>query len=118
MKQIISLLFLIALASCTDMTTSENINVEPPATKPSNVDTNDSTFLKINITGENYAISFLKETDVTNHITELETFLEKNKDRINKDKVVVTGLADSKNKQNILDLLARYGVTRFHHNSN
>ncbi|HUS02078.1 MAG TPA: hypothetical protein VMY77_10145 [Chitinophagaceae bacterium] len=117
MRQIIISLFLIGFTSCNEMTQPKPVVVEAPESKPS-IDAVDSSFLKIKIGGDNYSISFFNETYPTKNINELETFLKKNIDRINKNKVLVTGLGNSEKKQSLLDLFSRYGISKFHANSN
>lgn len=93
------------------------IVVEAPKTNPSNRDVNDPSFLKIKVFNDNYAISFLNKILQTNNINVLETFLQKNKDLINKDKVLVIGFENSAKYKNFVNLLSKYGITKFRVNS-
>lgn len=87
--------------------------VYAPATKPSIPNLKDPAFLVINIQEEKYAISFLNKKVLANNISDLKTFLQKNKSKINKDKVFVAGFNNSETQKRFMKLLSNYGITKF-----
>ena len=119
MRQTLVPLFLLGLIGCNEMTQSksEPVIVIAPESKPSNFETNDSSFLKIKIQNENYKISFLNKNLSIENNNALDTFLQKNKNQINKDKVLVTGFENTEKYKYFKDLLSKYGISKFRVNT-
>ena len=119
MRQILIPLFLLVLISCTETTQSksEPLVVVLPESKPTNFETADSSFLKIKIQNENYEILFLNTPSKIKSLNALDSFLQKNKDRLDKDKVLVTGFENNENYKGFKDLLSKYGISKFRVNS-
>jgi hypothetical protein len=119
MRQILVPLFLLVLISCNEMTQfkSEPVIIVAPESKPTNFVINDSSFLKIKIQNEKYEILFMNTPSTINGINALDTFLQKNKDLLDKDKVVVTGFENDKKFKAFKDLLLKYGISKFRINS-
>ena len=115
MRQIISFLFFIVLTSCYEKTQpkSEPIIVVAPKSKPSNSGGNDPSFLKIKIQNDNYEISLLNKILSTDNINTLDSFIRKNKDLINKDKVFVAGFENEDKYKKFKDLLSKHGISKF-----
>jgi hypothetical protein len=113
------LLVLIVLLSCNEMTESksEPVIVVTPQFKPTNFETNDSSFLKIKIQNENYEVVFLNIPSTIKSINALDSFLQKNKDLLDKDKVLVTGFVNDEKDKGFKDLLLKYGISKFRVNS-
>ena len=95
----------------------KTITVFAPESKASNFETSDSSFLKIKIQNENYEISFLNKILSINNINMLDTFMQKNKDLIDKDKVLVAGFENIEMYKNFKDLLLKYGISKFRVNT-
>ena len=119
MRQILIPLYLLVFISCNEMTqsksTPEIINL--PESKPTNFETNDSSFLKIKIKNENYETLFLNIPSTFKTINSLDSFLQKNKDRLDKNKVLVTGFDNNEKYQDFKNLLLKYGISKFRVNS-
>ena len=95
------------------------VMVEAPKTKPSNADIfKDQAFLIINIRDENYIITFMNQTLPIDHLSDLDAFLQRNKSKINKDKVFVAGFTNSDKQKPFVKLLAKNGISKFRVNSN
>lgn len=90
----------------------ETIFVEAPESKPTNFETNDSSFLKIYILNNNYEILFLNRPSSVKSINALDSFLQKNKDLINKDKVLVRGFENTEKNKSFKKLLLKYGISK------
>lgn len=119
MRQILIPLSLLVLISCNGMKQSKpkQINIVAPESKPTNFETNDSSCLKINIQNENFEILFLNTASTIKNINALDSFLLHNKDRLNKDKVLVTGFENNEQFKGFKDLLLKYGISKFGVNS-
>ena len=119
MRQILIPLYLLVFISCNEMTqsksTPEIINL--PESKPTNFETNDSSFLKIKIKNENYETLFLNIPSTFKTINSLDSFLQKNKDRLDKNKVLVTGFDNNEKYDDFKNLLLKYGISKFRVNS-
>ena len=107
-------MIVIAFASCNLMTQSksEPSIVHGPESKPSNFETNDSSFLKLKIKGNKFEIQFLKNVSVAENINDLDAFFQKNQKLINREKIIVTGLDTTRNNKDFRDLLAKYGISK------
>ncbi|MBC7749077.1 MAG: hypothetical protein H7Z76_10975 [Methylotenera sp.] len=119
MRQILIFLFLFVLISCDEMTQSKSVPeiIDLPESKPTNFETDDSSFLKIIIQNENYKILFLNTPSTIKSINSLDSFLQKNKELLDKDKVLVTGFENNKKHKDLKDLLLKYGISKFRVNS-
>jgi hypothetical protein len=119
MRQILVPLFLLVLISCNEkkQSKSEAVIVVAPESKPSNFETNDSSYLKIKIQNENYEILFLNTASTIKSINALDTFLQKNKSLLDKDKVLVTGFENVEKYKDFKDLLLKYGISKFRVNT-
>ena len=115
MRQILIPLYLIVFISCNEMTqskpTPEIINL--PESKPTDFETNDSSFLKIKIKNENYETFFLNIPSTFKTINSFDSFLQKNKDRLDKNKVLVTGFDNNEKYEDFKNLLLKYGISKF-----
>ena len=119
MRQILISLFLIVLISCDAMTQSKSASeiIDLPESKPTNFETDDSSFLKIKIQNEHYEILFLNTPSTIKNINGLDSFLQKNKELLDKDKVLVTGFENNEKHKDLKDLLLKYGISKFRVNS-
>ena len=119
MKLIILTALLFGLISCDEMTqtNSESRTIILPASKPSNFETNDSSFLKIEIQDESYQILFLKRIFTVKSINALDNFLMENKGLVNKEKVIVTGFENNEKQKDFKALLLKYGISKFRVNT-
>ncbi|MEQ1555151.1 MAG: hypothetical protein ABL929_13280 [Ferruginibacter sp.] len=119
MKKLILPLFIIGLISCYEGNKSktENITVFAPESKPTNFETKDSSFLKIEIKDVKFEINFLNKATKVENLNDFKSFLENNKGQINKDKVVVTGFDTLKNNEDFKNLLKEFEITKFYTNS-
>lgn len=120
MRQILFILLLITLASCNIgvQSKAEPVIIETPPSKPTNFETNDSSFLKIKIQKESYQISFLNGNLSVNTIEGLDSFLRKNNHLINKENVLVTGeFTNTEKDKKFVDLLSKFGVSKFRVNT-
>lgn len=119
MRQILISLFLFVLISCDEMTQSKSGPkiIDLPESKPTNFETDDSSFLKIIIQNENYKILFLNTPSTIKSINSLDSFLQKNKELLDKDKVLVTGFKNNEKHKGFKDLLLKYGISKFIVNS-
>lgn len=114
MKLLIPSFILIASTSCqlaTSYSNADPVAVTTPESKASNFETNDSSFLQLKIKEDKFEIDFLKKVSVFNSMDELDAFLQKNQNRINKSKVVITHFDTTNNS--LVTLLAKFGITRF-----
>lgn len=120
MRQIQFILLLITLVSCNIgvQSKAKPVIIETPVTKPTNFETNDSSFLKIKIQKQDYQISFLNENLSINYIDGIDSFLRKNNQSINKEKVVVTGeFTNTEKGKKLVHLLSKYGISKFRVNT-
>ena len=119
MRQILIPLFLLILVSCNEMTQSKSgpVIINLPISKPTNFETNDSSFLKIKIQNENYEILFLNMLSTIKSINSLDSFLQKNKDLLDKNKGLVTGFENKEKYKGFTDLLLKYGISKFRVNT-
>ena len=115
MRQLILSIIVIASTSCNLVTQSksEQAIIIAPETKPSNFETNDSSFLKLKIREDKFEIDFLKKVSVIDNMNNLDTFFQNNKTLINPEKVVVTGFDTSGQNKDLKDLLLKYGISKF-----
>lgn len=95
--------------------TPEIINL--PESKPTNFVTNDSSFLKIKIKNENYETLFLNITSTFKNINSLDSFLQQNKNLLDKSKVLVSGFDNNEKYEGFKNLLLKYGISKFRVNS-
>ena len=119
MRQILIHLFYLVLISCNEMiqSKSEPVIFVAPESKPSNFETNDSSFLKIKIQNESYEILFLNMPSKIKSINALDSFLQKNKELLDTDKVLITGFENNEKYKSFIDLLSKYGISKFRVNS-
>ena len=119
MRRILIFLFLLVLVSCDEMTQSKSGPeiIDLPESKPTNFETDDSSVLKIKIINENYEILFLNTPSTIKNINDLDSFLQKNKELLDKDKVLVTGFENNEKHKGFKDLLVKYGISKFRVNS-
>ncbi len=119
MRQILVALFFLVLISCNEMTQSksERVIVVAPESKPSIFETKDSTFLKITIQNETYEILFLNTPSTIKSINALDSFFQKNKGLLHKDKVLVSGFENNERFKVFKDLLLKYGISKFRVNT-
>ena len=87
-----------------------------PVSKASNFETNDSSFLKISNQDENYSISFLNKKVLIPNLNVLDSFFQKNKELIHKNKVIVSGFENVKKFNYLRDLLFKNGISKFYLN--
>ena len=115
MKLIFAFLLLFGLNSCDLISEprSEQVFVSTPESSPSNFETDDSSFLQIKIVNGNYETLFLKSTQIHKDINALDSFLQKNKTSLDKDKVVVAGYKQNGKLKDISDLLLKYQISKF-----
>jgi hypothetical protein len=115
MRQILLSLFFITLVGCKEVVEykSDPVTVTAPRTEVSNFETNDSTYLKINIQNENYKISFLNEDLFVDNIHGIDSFLQKNSQSIVREKVIVTGFNNTEKDKDFIGILSKYGVSKF-----
>lgn len=113
MRHLILPILFIGLTSCNLLTQSksEPVTVIVPASKPSNFETTDSSFLKLKIKEDKFEIEFLKKTSVADNVNSLDSFFQKNIALINREKVIITGLDTPKKNKNFEDLLTKYGIS-------
>ena len=114
MKKIILPMIVIAFVSCNLVTqsNSEPVVINTPISNPSSFETNDSSFLKIKIQGNKFEIDFLKNISEIDNIDKLDSFIQKNKQLINKEKVVLSGFDTTKINKNLNDLFLKHGITK------
>ena len=119
MRRILIFLFLLVLIGCDEMTQSKSGPeiIDLPEFKPTNFETDDSSFLKIKIQNENYEILFMNTPSTIKNINDLDSFLQKNKELLDKDKVLVTGFENNEKHKGFKDLLIKYGISKFRVNS-
>jgi len=115
MRQLILPIFIFTLTSCDFVTQSKS---EPaitiaPVTKPSKFDTNDSSFLKLEIKEDKFEINFLNKVSVLDNINKLDTFFQTNTMVINKDKIVIVGFDTVSKNKNVTELLKKHGISKF-----
>lgn len=115
MKKIILPLLLLALNSCQyfEKPVSEPVVVVAPPSQPGKFETSDSSFLQIKIQKEQYEVLFLKDTLTIKSIGSLDSFLQKNKSVLNKDKVFVSGLRNFGKIGDFRKLLLKNGISTF-----
>lgn len=113
MRQLILSLIIIASASCNSVIQSEPVTFTAPKSKPSNFETNDSSFLKLRIKEDKFEINFLKKASVIDNINKLDTFFQKNIGLINKEKVVITNFDTSNKNESLIELLEKYEISKF-----
>ena len=119
MRQILISLFLLVLIGCDEMTQSKSGPeiIDLPESKPTNFETDDSSVLKIKIQNENYEILFMNTPSTIKNINDLDSFLQKNKELLDKDKVLVTGFENDEKHKGFKDLLVKYGISKFRVNT-
>lgn len=107
-------MIVIAFVSCNLVTqsNSEPVVINTPISNPSSFETNDSSFLKIKIQGNKFEIDFLKNISEIDNIDKLDSFIQKNKQLINKEKVVLSGFDTTKINKNLNDLFLKHGITK------
>lgn len=112
MRPIVLPFIFILFTSCNLITQSksEPVIVIAPETKPSNFDTNDSSFLKLTVKEDKFEIELLKQVSLIDNINSLDSFLQKNMPLINKEKIVITGLDSSMKNKSLNDLLIKYNI--------
>jgi len=111
---------LLILTGCDILTASKSEPKEEivtPVSQPSNFETNDSSYLKISIHDEAIEIQFLNSTSILNNLNTLDSFLQKNQARLDKDKILVTGSDTSAKFKSFFDLLSKYGISKVRTNS-
>ena len=111
MKQFILSFCLLGLFSCQSK--QKAIIVNTPVSEVSNFETNDSSYLKIKIEPLAYEISFLNKKYNLVNLLSLDSFLQKNKDFLNKDKVVVTNFDTTNKHTDFKEILIKNGISRF-----
>ena len=111
MNQFILSFCLLGLFSCQSK--QETVIVNTPGSEVSNFETNDSSYLKIKIEPLTYEISFLNKKSNVENLLSLDTFLQKNKDVLNKDKVVVTNFDTTNKYREFKETLIKNGISKF-----
>lgn len=111
MKQFILPLFLLGLYSCQPKPQTDIINL--PISKSSDFETDDSSFLKIKMKNFHYEISFLNQQHHFKSVNSLDSFLQANKNELNKEKVIVTNFDTTNKFKEFKEVLSKYNISRF-----
>ena len=119
MKRFILSLTIITVAGCNLATQSksEPVTFVAPESKPSNFETNDSSFLKLKIKDDKFEVDFLKKKSMIENTTSLDSFFKKNNTLIDKEKIVITGLDTTAKNKSLKDMLKKYGFSRIRLNT-
>lgn len=119
MKRFTLILFIGILVSCDPTKTKppETITVVAPESKPTQIDPQDSAYLRIKILTNGYEIALFEKTLATNKIELLDTFLFANKDRINKSKALVIGYDSLDNFKQLRTILMKHNISKFSMNT-
>lgn len=119
MKTFILSAIVIACFSCNITTQSkpEPVTVTAPTSQPSNFVTDDSSYVKINMLEGKYEVDFLKHRSALENMKALDSFFQSNTKLIDKEKIVITGFDSAKNRKELTDLLAKYGIVKLRINT-
>ena len=112
MKSFLLLVGLSSFVGCIEAIQSPS-EIPLPVSKPSNFETYDSSFLKIEIENDKYKILYLKDTSLLADINSLDIFLQKQKTTLNKDKIIVRGFDNNDSQKAFKDVLGKYGISKF-----
>lgn len=115
MKLFFCLFFISILVGCDlPIKTDEPVRVVAPVSKPTGVDPRDSTYLRIRLVTNGYEISFFEKSFVTRQVEAIDSFIYINKDRINKNKVLVSGNDSTDDFKPLIPIFNKYGISKFY----
>jgi biopolymer transport protein ExbD len=91
------------------------IVVQTPKSVDIKIDPKDSTYLKITMTKKGFKVALLSDSLTTTEIKNIDAFLSKNLDKVNKNKVLIMG--NSKEKydrfKGLMKVLKKYEIFKF-----
>ena len=93
MRTLYIIFFLSMLLDCTgqQMKSPDAIKVDTPRSVSVKIDPEDSTYLRIYLDSINFKISLLNDSLLTGDIRNITNLISINKERINRDKIIVAG---------------------------
>ena len=93
MRTLYLIFFLSMLLDCTgqQMKSPDAIKVDTPRSVSVKIDPEDSTYLRIYLDSINFKISLLNDSLLTGDIRNITNLISINKERINRDKIIVAG---------------------------
>jgi len=93
MRTLYIIFFLSMLLDCTgqQMKSPDVIKVDTPRSVSVKIDPEDSTYLRIYLDSINFKISLLNDSLLTGDIRNITNLISINKERINRDKIIVAG---------------------------
>ena len=91
------------------------IKVDTPRSVSVKIDPNDSTYLRICLDSINFKISLLNDSLLTDEIRNIDNFISVNKERINRDKIMVAGQPNVNYARfkDLYEILKKYELYRF-----
>jgi biopolymer transport protein ExbD len=98
------------------ITPPSSVKITSPAfTSSTETEIKDSASLIIKIEKTDYKISLLNDTLVTNNTKKIDAFISANKDKINENKIIISGNANEPYKKfdKLLNVLKKHEIFRF-----
>lgn len=118
MNIILVLLYLFGFGgfNFVSQTNDEIKNIKLPVTKASKFQFDDPAYLVIFIESNNYKITFLNKNLSTNNVTVIDSFLQKNKSKLDSNKVFASGFTNLEQFNKIQPILLKYGIAKYRTN--